>query len=199
MSPVGRAIAARVGCVALEVEVLQRHLHAALAVGDRVVHLLDERRLAAAQPSMTRELPQRAGAVERVGGDQRGQVEELAHRSRLGQRDAADVEVDVEVGVVDPRRGERLTGAGWTRQRSRGTAALARSMRRADGRSRAWSRIETVANVDVRYGSFSRRHIRPSASLIRRSVARASSDGHGADPAPAGRRGLPVSAGSTCA
>ena len=56
----------RVRRVALEVEVLQRHLHAALAVGDRVVHLRHERRLAAAQPVDDDELPQRAGALERV-------------------------------------------------------------------------------------------------------------------------------------
>ena len=62
----GRVGERRIGRVALEVEVLQRHLHAALAVGDRVVHLLHERRLAAAQPLDDDELPQRAGPLERV-------------------------------------------------------------------------------------------------------------------------------------
>ena len=46
---------------------------------------------------------------------------------------------------------ERLTGAGWTRHRSRGTAPTARSMRaRSRSKSGARSRIDTVANVDVR-------------------------------------------------
>ena len=34
-------------------------------------------------PSTMHELPQRARAVERIGGDQAGQVEQLAHRARL--------------------------------------------------------------------------------------------------------------------
>ena len=53
------------------------------------------------------ELPQRAGALERVERDQRGQVEQLAQRARLGQGDVADVVVDVEVGIVDPHRRRR--------------------------------------------------------------------------------------------
>ena len=97
----------RLGRVALEIEELQRQLHAGLAVGDRVVQLLDQCRLAAAQALDDRELPQRAGAIERVGRDQAGEVEELAHRAGLRQRDPAHVVVDVEVWVVDPhRRGE---------------------------------------------------------------------------------------------
>ena len=93
--------------VALEVEVLQRHLHTALTVGDGVVHLLQQRGLAAAQAFDDGELPERPRAVERVERDQRGEVEELAHRARLRQRDAADVLIDLEVGIVDPqRRGE---------------------------------------------------------------------------------------------
>ena len=42
--------------------------------------------------------------------DQRGQVEQLAERARLGQGDAADVVVDVEVGVVDPHRRREVDG-----------------------------------------------------------------------------------------
>ncbi len=90
--------------VAIEVEELQRHLHAALAVGDRVVHLLHQRRLAAAQALDDDELPQRPHPVERVVDEQRGDVEQLAHGARLGQGDAPHVVVDVEVGIVDPRR-----------------------------------------------------------------------------------------------
>ena len=94
----------RIGRVAIEVEVLQRHLHPALTVGDRVVHLRDERRLAPAQALDDGELPQRTRPVERVERDQRPQVEQLAHRPRLGQRDAPHVDVDVEPGVVGPCR-----------------------------------------------------------------------------------------------
>ena len=44
----------RLGCVALEVEELQRQLHAALAVDDGVVQLLDQRDLPPRSPSTTR-------------------------------------------------------------------------------------------------------------------------------------------------
>ena len=88
--PADRAVVAAVdglgsGGVALEVEVLQGHLHAADAVGDGVVHLLHERRLAAAQPLDDGELPQRAGAVERVDHGQRRQVEQLAQAPGLAR------------------------------------------------------------------------------------------------------------------
>ena len=96
--------------VALEVEELQGHLHPALAVGDRVVHLLHQRRPAATEALDDDELPQRPGAVEGVVGEQGRQVEQLAHRAGLGQGDAADVVVDVEVGVVDPRRRREVDG-----------------------------------------------------------------------------------------
>ena len=121
---------------------------------------------------MTRELPQRPGAFERVGGDQRRQVEELAHRPRRGKGDPAHVEVDVEVRVVDPRRGREVDGRRLDPPPQPGHRPTARSMRaRSRSKSGGRSRTDTVANVDVRYGSFSRRHIRPSASVILRSIA----------------------------
>ena len=46
---------------------------------------------------------------------------------------------------------DRLTGAGWTRQRSRGTFQMARSIRaRSRSKSGGRSRIDTVPNVDDR-------------------------------------------------
>ena len=96
--------------VAVEVEERQRHLHAALAVGDRVVHLLHERGLAAAQALDDGELPQRPHPVEAVVDEQRGEIEQLAHRTRLGERDPPDVVVDVEVRIVDPRRSRQVDG-----------------------------------------------------------------------------------------
>ena len=68
---------------------------------------------AALPPSQTlddEELPQRAGAVERIEHEQAGEVEQLAARAGSGQGDAADVEVDVEVGVVGPDRGAEPGG-----------------------------------------------------------------------------------------
>ena len=56
------------------------------------------------RPSMTVNCHSGRIRSKRVVDEQRGEVEQLAHRARLGQRDAADVVVDVEVGVVDPRR-----------------------------------------------------------------------------------------------
>ena len=70
--------------VAVEVEELQAQLHTAFAIDDGVVHLLDEGALAAAQAIDDDELPQRPGAVERVAGDEAGQIEQLAHGARLG-------------------------------------------------------------------------------------------------------------------
>ena len=137
------------GRVAVEVEELQRQLHAALAVGDGVVQLLDQRRLAAAQTVDHRELPQRTGALERVAGDQAGQVEQLAHRARLGQRHVADVVVDVEAGSSTHIGAVRFTGAGCTRWRSRWTTVVARSIRRSSwSTSGGRSRTVTLANVD---------------------------------------------------
>ena len=63
------------GGVAGQVDVLHRHAHAVDPVGDRVVHLRHQRRLAAFQPLDDEELPQRAGAVERVEDEQAGEVE----------------------------------------------------------------------------------------------------------------------------
>ena len=87
-----------------------------------------------------------------------------------GQCDVPHVVIDREVGILDPCGADTLPGAGCTRWRSRGIAMLARSnRRRIRSTSGLRSRIVTLPNVDVRYGSFSRRHINPSTSLIFRS------------------------------
>ena len=123
------------------------------------------------------ELPQRPGAVERVGQHGGGQVEQLAQRPGGGQSDVADVVVEVDVGDVDPRPAAGRTGRSWTRWRRRGTSATARASRRrrrstSAGRS---SRV-TLAKFELKAGSTSRRHIRPSASVMRRSSAAGASD-----------------------
>src|SRR5690349_6234141 len=70
----------------------------------------------------------------------------------------------IHVGAV------RFTGAGCTRWRSRGTAWVTRSMRRTKrATSGGRSSMVMLATFDDRNGSFSRRHMSPSASVIRRS------------------------------
>ena len=100
----------QLGSVAFEVEELERQLHAAFAVGDRVVQLLDQRSAAALQALDDHELPEGTGAIERIGGDQRGEVEQLTVASRLGEGDAAHVEVDVEIRIVHPDRSAHVAG-----------------------------------------------------------------------------------------
>ena len=107
-----RRAAGGLGGTAGQVDVLHRHAHTVDPVGDRVVHLRHQRRLAALQPLDDEELPERAGAVERVEHEQAGEVEELAEGARRRQGDAAHVEVDVEVGVVGPDRGAERGGVG---------------------------------------------------------------------------------------
>ena len=82
-------------------------LHAADAVGDRVVHLHRERgafAVGAVESFEERELPQRAGAVEARGRDRLQRVEQRAHRSGPGQPDAPQVEVEIEGRLGRPAR-----------------------------------------------------------------------------------------------
>ena len=103
----------------------------ALAVGDGVVQLLDDGALAVLQPvddvrtAHRGRVRSKGSAAIRVARSQ-----QLAQRPGAGEGDVADVVVEVELRVVDPRGGVRLTGVGCTRWRSRGTTRLARSMRR---------------------------------------------------------------------
>ena len=48
------------------------------------------------------EFPQRLGQVHRPGVEPRDLDAELAPVAGLGQRDVADVEFDVELGILDP-------------------------------------------------------------------------------------------------
>ncbi len=77
---------------------------------------------AALQAVDDEELPQRAGAVERVGDDQGGQVEQLAHRRRAwaGRCGARGSRCRTR-GRRPTTAAVRLTGVGCTRWRSRGT------------------------------------------------------------------------------
>ena len=62
-------------------------------------------RLAPARQAVDQvQLPQRPAAVERPGVQPGGLVGELAVVAGLGQGQLADVELDVEVGVLDPVR-----------------------------------------------------------------------------------------------
>ena len=78
-------------------------MHAALAVGDRVVELLHDGRPVALEALDDGELPERSRTIERVGANEAGEVEQLSLSARLGECNTPDVHVDVEVRVVDPR------------------------------------------------------------------------------------------------
>ena len=59
------------------------------------------------------QLPQRSGPVERVGHQPPDQILEFAPAARRRNRDAADVVVDVQGGVLDqPRPVQPVPGAG---------------------------------------------------------------------------------------
>jgi len=74
------------------------------AVDRRVVDLREDAGPAALEAVDHVELPQRARAVERPRHDPRDLLGELRIAARLGERQLADVVVEVEVGVVDPVR-----------------------------------------------------------------------------------------------
>ena len=78
------------------------------AVDHRLVGLRDDREAAVGEPLDEVDLPQRAVRVERPRHQPGHQLGELGGRPGPGQRRAADVERDVEVGVVDPDRPGQL-------------------------------------------------------------------------------------------
>ena len=82
----------------------KRNLPRGVAVGDCVGKLLDQGRRPAAKAIDLYELPQRTGAIERIGSDQGGKVEQLAHRAGFGEGDVPYVEAQIEVAVIDPHR-----------------------------------------------------------------------------------------------
>ena len=73
-------------------------------VDDGVVHLGQRRDPAALDALDDPQFPQRPGAVQLVGHQPAHQLLELAAAARSGNADAADVEVDVEVLVLDEPR-----------------------------------------------------------------------------------------------
>ena len=81
-----------------------RHLLSADAVGDGVVRLRDPGRRPVLQPFDERELPERAGAIERRHAHGLEELEQLSHGAR--RRDAGPSKVirEVEVRVDDPHR-----------------------------------------------------------------------------------------------
>ena len=87
-----------------EVEQVRHHVGAGRAVQRRVVHLRDQRDLAGREPLDEPQLPQRPAAVEQLGADLADQRAERVQVARRRQRDAVQVRVEVDVGVVDPVR-----------------------------------------------------------------------------------------------
>ena len=72
------------------------------------MHLGVDRRLAGLQPLDDVELPQRAAAVEQARMQAADQLLQLLEGAGLGQHDAADVVVEIDVVVVDPDRVRQL-------------------------------------------------------------------------------------------
>ena len=88
--------------VALEVDEAERESHPADAVGDRVVDALQERGAPAFETLDDRELPERTRPVEGWRAERGREVEQLAVGAGRGQRDAAQVVIEVEGGVRTP-------------------------------------------------------------------------------------------------
>ena len=161
------------GGVAVEVEVLQRHAHAALAVGDRVVHLRHQRRLAAAQPLDDGELPQRPGAIERVerrsgwpGRAAGASVPGLGRAMRRTCRSMSKSGSSTHVGAPGRRVPAAPAGAGAARP------SVARSMRRAQV-------VEVGGPVEDADGAEGRRQVADPSRGATSAPRRRSSPGRG--------------------
>src|SRR5204863_5888909 len=85
-------------------EDLHHEVGAGDAVDRAVVHLADNCDLAVGETLDDPELPQRPRPVERTARDVTRDLGDLLWTARHWTADAADVVVEVEVGVVDPRR-----------------------------------------------------------------------------------------------
>ena len=115
--------------LALEVEQHHRHLHAAHAVGDGVVDLLDQRGPAVGQPLDDGELPQRAGPVEALHGDRRGEVEQRRAASRRPPPWSSARGTGCRSwGRRPTAAGRRATAATTARWRSRAMSRVPRSI-----------------------------------------------------------------------
>ena len=165
------ATGSRVVGVAAQVDEPLGHADAALAVGDGVVHLLDEGALA------VREAVDDAGTPRAVGSGRRGPGR-TGWRGRRGRGGCPAREGDVAHVVARSRSGSshhsggaRRPSAGTTRWRRRGTVdrhahAGGAEPLEVEGRSR----MLMLPKVDERNGSFSRFHIIASTSDMRRSA-----------------------------
>src|SRR5690606_4714181 len=82
------------------------------AVGDHVVHPLDQGGAPVGQAGDHEELPRRMGRVERAGDHASCTVEDLVLLGRGGAADVDPVQVvvDVEVGILLPGRGQAEHG-----------------------------------------------------------------------------------------
>ena len=78
--------------------------HARAAVDAGVMHLDVDREATTLEPLDHVVLPERPGAIEQDHVQSRNQRLELLSRSRLWQRDVAEVIVEVEIVVVNPDR-----------------------------------------------------------------------------------------------
>jgi hypothetical protein len=102
-------------------------------------------------------LPQRARGVERRLQRQLGEVEQLAQRAGGGQRDPAQVVVEVEVGITTQRGGVAGSGGITTFCRILMTTRLARSIAsRSRPQSAGPSRISRFRNAERVAGYASR-------------------------------------------
>jgi hypothetical protein len=72
------------------------------AIDGGVVHLGEDRHPVAVEPVDEVELPQGAGAVQRPGDDARDLLGEHARIAGSWERQLADVELEVELGLVVP-------------------------------------------------------------------------------------------------
>jgi hypothetical protein len=99
-------LVARVGRLGLrrEVEEVDEQVRARHAVDGGVVHLGDHPDPAALEPLGQPHLPQGAAAVELAARHVGGEVAQLADAAGGGERGPPHVQVDVEVGVVEPDR-----------------------------------------------------------------------------------------------
>ena len=98
--------------ISFEVLIHLGHPHLADAIGNRVVNDRPQRAATPFEPTDEDEPPKRARPVERLRVELGSEVEKLPVRSRSGQHDFANVRVDVELCVGDPRRGRNSTKAG---------------------------------------------------------------------------------------
>ncbi len=99
--PAARSVRGRLG---VEVEEVDHQLGARHAVDRAVVHLGDDADVAVGQALDHVELPQRAVRSSGVLAICAGQLGQLLVAAGGGDADAADVVVEVEVGVLDPDR-----------------------------------------------------------------------------------------------